>query len=882
MADEKFDKLPPQNIEAEQSVLGSILLDKKSIVKIADILKPDDFYRDTHKIIYQTMLQLFEKGEPIDIMTVSNYLEEKKQLEKVGGSSYLTELINSVPTAANVVKYAKIVQRKKMLRDLIEAAHNITQLSYQEAEDIEELLDDAEKRIFAVSQRSLKQFFIPIKPALEESFERIDQLHKHEGGALRGTPTGFKDLDNILAGLQKADYILLAARPSLGKTTLALDIARNIAVKEKKPVGIFSLEMASSQVVDRILCAQANIDLWKLRTGRLSSKGDDNDFSRIQDAIGILSESPIFIDDSASSTVLEIKTKARRLQAEHNLGLIIIDYIQLIDSPFSKYSNPVQQMTEISRSLKTLARELDVPVLAISQLSRASEQRSPRIPRLADLRESGCLIGDTLITKADTGERIPIKILAKRKKQIPIPVMAIDENLKIKPHTMTKVFSSGEKMVFELKTRSGRKIKASANHPFLKLEDWQRLDQLKIGDYIALPRNLTPQNPSNSLSPEELILLAHLLGDGCILPRQPFHYTSADRKNIQIVKDVAKQLFDIKGRVIKQKNWYHIYLPSPYHLTHKKYHPITNWFRRLGIERVRSWEKEIPNAVFQCNQKKIALFLKHLWATDGNLSWKRIPGRKPAGSIYYSTSSRILAEQVQHLLLRLDIQSSLREVPSRKYRTMYHLYIEGANEQLKFISKIGIVGGKAKIVRSLKSALEKIITNTNIDIIPKEAWTFAVAPAKERLGIGWREVHKSINTAYCGTTIFKSGISRQRMKRLYNALKDPFLEKLSNSDIFWDKIISIKRLGVEEVYDATIEGVHNFVANDFIVHNSLEQDADVVMLIYREDMDIKQSERKNIADIIIAKHRNGPIGQVELYFDSDRVSFRSLEKKYEK
>jgi len=390
---EEFEKLPPQSIEAEQSVLGSLLLDKKAIVKVADILKGDDFYRDIHGIIYKTMLELFEKNEPIDIMTVSNRLEEKDELEKIGGTTYLTTLVNTVPTAANIVHYAKIVQKKKILRDLIEAAHFITQASYQEVEEIENVLDQAEKNIFAVSQRSLKQFFIPIKPALEEAFNRIDALHKHEGGTLRGIPTGFTDLDNILAGLQKSDYIILASRPSLGKTTLALDIARNIAVKEKKSVGLFSLEMSSGQLVDRLLCAQAGIDLWRLRTGKLSAKGEDNDFTKIQEAIGELSESPIYIDDSPSATVMEIRTKARRLQAEHELGLIIVDYIQLITPPSSR-DNVVQQITEISRALKALARELEVPLIAVSQLSRATEQRSPRIPRLADLRESGSLEQD--------------------------------------------------------------------------------------------------------------------------------------------------------------------------------------------------------------------------------------------------------------------------------------------------------------------------------------------------------------------------------------------------------------------------------------------------------------------------------------------------------
>jgi len=391
--DKEFEKLPPQSIEAEQSVLGSLLLSKKAIIKIADFIKPEDFYRDSHRFIYETMLELFEKNEPIDVLTVSTKLETKNLLEKIGGSSYLTTLVNFVPTASNIVHYAKIVQKKKTLRDLIEAAYSITQLSYDEQEEIEGILDQAEKSVFAVSQRSLRQFFTPIKSGLEEAFNRIDSLHKHEGGALRGVPTGFIDLDNKLAGLQKSDYILLAARPSLGKTTLALDIVRNVAVKEKKTVGIFSLEMASSQLVDRMLCAQANIDLWKLRTGRLSDKGEDNDFTRIQQAMGELSESPIFIDDSPSATVMEIRTKARRLQSEVSLDLIVIDYIQLIN-PIGSYNSPVQQMTEISRSLKALARELEVPVLAVSQLSRASEQREDKRPHLSDLRDSGSLEQD--------------------------------------------------------------------------------------------------------------------------------------------------------------------------------------------------------------------------------------------------------------------------------------------------------------------------------------------------------------------------------------------------------------------------------------------------------------------------------------------------------
>ncbi|TSC53245.1 MAG: replicative DNA helicase [Parcubacteria group bacterium LiPW_39] len=386
------DKLPPQNIEAEQSVLGCLMLDKNAIVRVADVLRSGDFYRQVHNTIFDAMLELYENGEPIDLLSLTNRLADKKQLEEIGGPAYLTELVNRVPTAAHVVHYAKIVHHKKVLRDLIEASEHIAQLGFREEESIENILDEAEQCVFRISQKSLTQEFLPVKDTLEEAFERIDKLHKGEG-AFRGVPTGFTDLDNYLSGLQKSDLIILAARPSLGKTSLTMDIVRHIAIKEKVPVGIFSLEMSRHDVVDRLLAAQAGIDLWKLRTGRLSLEGLDNDFTRIQEAMAVLSEAPIFIDDAPSPTVLQMRTMGRRLQTEHGLGLITVDYLQLIQ-PRTASESMVQQVTEISRSLKGLARELEVPVLAVSQLSRAVEGRPDQVPRLADLRESGSIEQD--------------------------------------------------------------------------------------------------------------------------------------------------------------------------------------------------------------------------------------------------------------------------------------------------------------------------------------------------------------------------------------------------------------------------------------------------------------------------------------------------------
>ena len=393
---EKFtlpDKLPPQSLEAEMSLLGSLMLDKDAIVKVVDFLEPRDFYRRDHQIIYEVIQGLFERGEPIDMLSLSGRLREKNSLEDVGGNNYLTELVNSVPTASHVLSYAKIVQKKRILRDLISVSHEIGVMGYNEDEDTDVILDQAESRIFAIAQKSFSRNFIRVKDTLEEAFDRIEKLSRHEK-ATRGVPTGFKDLDNILSGFQNSDLILVAARPSLGKSALAADIARRVAVQEKVPVAIFSLEMSRDQVVDRLIASQAGVDLWRLRTGKLSSEGAVNDFTKIQEAMGALAEAPIFIDDTSSQNILQMRAMARRLQANKGLGLVIIDYLQLIE-PRNMMVSEVQQTTEISRALKGLARELNVPVVALSQLSRAVEQRSPQRPRLSDLRQSGSLEQDS-------------------------------------------------------------------------------------------------------------------------------------------------------------------------------------------------------------------------------------------------------------------------------------------------------------------------------------------------------------------------------------------------------------------------------------------------------------------------------------------------------
>jgi len=383
--------IPPQNTDAEASLLGAILIDADAIVKIADTVHANDFYDERHKRIFEAVSQLYEKHSPIDVLTLTNQLKTTGFLDMVGGASYITELTNFVPTAAHVEQYAEIVAQKALRRRLIKASQDIVSLGYDESRSLQELVEEAETKLFDVSQQHVKQDVTSLETILEESFERLDELHKDKG-KIRGISTGFKDLDNILAGFQRSDLIIIAARPAMGKTALALSLAHNVAVKSATPVLVFSLEMSKEQLVDRILAMESGVDAWALRTGNLS----DTDFEKIGQAMGTLSEAPIFIDDTPGITVSDLRTKARRESHTRPLGLIIVDYLQLMSggNRFSSDGNRVQEISEISRGLKGVARELNVPLIALSQLSRSVESRSPQIPQLQDLRESGSIEQD--------------------------------------------------------------------------------------------------------------------------------------------------------------------------------------------------------------------------------------------------------------------------------------------------------------------------------------------------------------------------------------------------------------------------------------------------------------------------------------------------------
>ncbi|UMZ75162.1 replicative DNA helicase [Natranaerofaba carboxydovora] len=377
------EKLPPQSTEAEESVLGSMLIDEEAVSTVIEILKSKDFYKENHRKIYEAIMDLQEESQPVDLVTLTEKLRVENQIDEVGGVEYLTELANQVPTSANAQYYAKIVEEKSTLRQLINAATRIARMGYEEPDEVEKLLDEAEKSIFEISQNSSERGFVPVKEVIMETFDKIESLYNKPGG-VTGVSCGFKDLDNMLSGLQPSDLVILAARPAMGKTTLALNMAHNVTVKEKQPVAIFSLEMSKDQLVQRMLCAEAEVDAHKLRTGNL----DSEDWPKLGQAVGPLSQAPLFIDDTPAMSVMEMRTKARKLKAEKGLEAIFIDYLQLMQSSQSQ-ENRQQEISQISRSLKALAKELNVPVIALSQLSRAVEQRQDKRPMLSDLLESG-------------------------------------------------------------------------------------------------------------------------------------------------------------------------------------------------------------------------------------------------------------------------------------------------------------------------------------------------------------------------------------------------------------------------------------------------------------------------------------------------------------
>jgi replicative DNA helicase len=864
--------VPPQNLDAEESVLGAMMLSPGAIGAVSEVLSASDFYRESHANIYRAALDLYAKGEPVDAITLVDELERRGQLEDIGGRVRIHELAALVPATSNARHYAGIVREMATLRGLMRAGQEIARLGLErEGLAAEELVDRAEQVVFDLSQQRVHGEFSHIEDLLKESFERITALYE-AGAEVTGVPSGFRDLDRLTSGFQSGNLIVLAARPSMGKSALGLCIASNLSVRQNVPVALFTLEMSKAEVTQRLMCSEAKVESQRLRTGKLAA----DDWPRLTAACDRLAKAPFYIDDTGSITLMEIRSKARRLKSrEPQLGLIVVDYLQLMTSGISA-ENRVQEVSQISRSLKVLARDLDVPIIAISQLSRAVEQRHDKRPILSDLRESGCITGDTRVYQPDEGIYRPIRELVGQRG---FNVLAVNEETwQLESRPVLKAFATGVKPVFRLRTRLGRTIRATGNHKFLSFDGWRRLDDMAAGMRIAVPRRLPGPN-AQTMSDEELALLGHLIGDGCTLPRHVIQYTSKDRDLALLVASLASDVFGeaVRPRLTRERTWYQTYLPATGHLTHRVRNPIAAWLDELGVFGLRSWEKQVPQRVFAQSDAAIAVFLRHLWATDGIVR-PYVSAQYPV--VRYDTSSELLARDVQSLLLRLGINAKRRLVSmGAKGRPIHRLDLTGRYDIERFLQHVGGLGSsRARAHSEILRAFEQVDgrPNGNRDVVPPEAWQTLVAPALAAQRGITSEIRASFGKRY-GGSLHRANLSRSRALRVSEIIESEPLRRLATSDVYWDEIVSIEPAGEEETYDLTVDGLHNFVAEDMSIHNSIEQDSDLVVFIYRDEYySGEESDQQGLAEIHLAKHRNGPTDTVKLSFLKRFAKFADL------
>ncbi len=855
-------KLPPQNLEAEQAMLGGMLIDNESINRVAENVVPEDFYREAHQRIYRSIIDLYNRSEPIDLVTITNELKSKGMLDAVGGASYLAALVDGVSTAANISSYGKIVREKAVLRQLIHGATDIVTRGYDAQSDVDEFLDSAEKIIFEIAQRRVKQGFSSLRDIVRDSFKAIEALYEKKT-LITGVPSGFQDMDRLTSGLQPSDLIVIAGRPSMGKTAFALNVVENAAVDHQVPCAVFSLEMSKEQLVQRMLCSRAEVDASKLRGGFLSK----SDWPKLTRAAGILSEAPIYIDDSPGLTVLEVRAKARRLQRERGLGLLVIDYMQLMRG-VGRIESREREISDISRSLKGLAKELKVPVVALSQLNRGVEARTDKRPQLSDLRE--CVTGDTLVALTD-GRRVPIKTLVGTE---PL-VLAMSEDGRIVSAKSDKVWCVGARPVFQVRLASGRVFKATHRHKVFTGEGWKQLGSINVGERMAIARRLPEPQVCEKWSDARVALLAHLIGDGSYLSHQPLRYTTTSEENSSLVRNAAESEFGARvTRHNHEKGWHQLVFSG----NGNRWHPagMNLWLRELGIFNQRSYEKRVPQEIFQLSNSQIALFLKHLWATDGTIS-PREKGARGSHGVHYATNSITLANDVMALLLRVGIVARLHMVRKSTYRPNYMVHVSGVEAQRAFLEIVGAFGPKVSGAEKLAAILAAVTANTNVDTLPEHIFAY-VKQLMRAKGISQRAMAAMRGTSYGGQAHFSFAPSREVVRGYAELLNNEELYRAATNDLFWDRVVSLEPAGEEEVYDLTVPGPASWLADGIVSHNSgaIEQDADVIMFIYRDEMYNPSSPDVGKAEVIIGKQRNGPTGRVMLSFRRNLTRFDDL------
>ncbi len=838
------------------------MLDSAAWDQVADRVVAEDFYRNDHRLIFEAVAGLIERNQPCDAVTLSGHLESQGVLDEVGGLAYLGSLARDTPTAANIRAYADIVRERSVLRQLITAGNGIVTSALEpEGREAREIVDEAERAVFEIAERGSrgKVGFRTVKSILPDVVNKIDEMY-HSDGKLTGISTGFTKLDEMTSGLNAGDLIIVAGRPSMGKTTLAVNIAENAALGSGKSAAIFSMEMSAESLTLRMISSLGRINQGHLRSGRLS----EDDWPRIDSAMTQLGTAKIYVDETPALTPTELRARARRLKRERGLDLIVVDYLQLMQVAGTK-ENRATEISEISRSLKALAKELKVPVIALSQLNRGVEQRVEKKPVMSDLRE--CVTGETRVWLAD-GRRVPIRELVGQTPE----VWAMSPDQKIIKAKSDLVWSKGVRQVFRVALASGRTLRATSNHRVFTGDGWKALGEIGPGSRVAVARNFPAVTNPVVWSDAEIALLGHLVGDGSYLKNQPMRYTTASEANSRLVTECVAAL----GGTVKRRegpgNWHQLLIANNGNRWHAT--GVGAWLKELGIYNQRSHQKHLPSVVFQLSNAQIGLLLRHLWATDGCIH-VRTAGQRGAPRVYFATCSEQLAVDVAALLLRLGIVARNRQLRQKSGRPIYSVDVSGSEQQALFLARVGAFGPREAPAQALEAKLAVTRANPNVDTLPQQMYV-QLKSAMSAQGLSGRQVGVKRGTTYSSSG-FRCSPSRATFNSYVDLLKDDALKVWSNSDLFWDRVVAVGLEGAEEVFDITVPGPASWLADGIVSHNSgaLEQDADIILLIYREEVYEKNTTRKGIADIIIAKQRNGPTGDIQLTFLGEYTKFEN-------
>lgn len=847
----------PQALEAEEHVIGAMLLSKKAITAVADSVAREDFFRESHGLIFQAALDLDERGGPVDAITLADFLEERGELEKVGGRGRINVLAAIVPDASRAAHYAGIVREMATCRGLIRLGRETARLGWERPAETSELLDTVERNLSALSRErtSADGGFERADALLQRSFDRINSLYE-SGSDITGAPSGFSDLDRLTSGFQPGNLVIVGARPSCGKTALALGISANLAIRSKIPVALFTLEMSKDEIMQRVMCSESSVESQRVRNGKLAAE----DWARLTKACERINPAPLYVADDGQLTLADVRSRSRRLKAQvPDLGLIVVDYLQLMTSGGSAESR-VQEVSQISRSLKILARELDVPILALSQLSRAVEGRHDRRPLLSDLRE--CFAADQEVYDARTGAWTRIDQLARGALG-----SGLDNTWRQRPARVEDVWPTGRKPVYRLTTRTGRELRATGNHPVLTIHGWRGLAEVVPGERIAAPRNLpAPTAPSQALSRAEVRLLGYLISCGSYGKWRSVSYTKGDPEMLAEVAKIAKERFGITGKWDHRGGTtYDLDLTAP--PRGPGGNPLINWLRELGIHGQKSPEKRVPRILFGLENDLIADFLSTLWAGDGSI----VRGSKGRWTFKFTSTSRGLLHDIQRLLLRLGVLSVLGS-PGRNEKSTVDiatLFVGERDAQIAFAEQLRLPGQKgAKVERALREIRASEGRNAHADRLPL-AVTSRVGVARREAGLSWSEL---------GYRCQKKQMCRQDLARVSDRLGRDDLALLATSDVLWDEVVSVRPDGDAETYDLRVPSTGNLVVSDLFCHNSgsIEQDADLVIFLYRDEMYNEDSEHKGVAEVILAKQRNGPTDTVKLAFLKRYAKFGEL------